>query len=220
MAGGDFLWATPRMDARTSHRLHPRARMAGSANTRGIPGLDMERSEEILAVVPGTRVVRGSYRTGNSVSSFSSSGSMSPYDHEVNIYAELQTKSAATEVMRLYRDGLVHPSWDITDEGFSGEFGWFSWTRPLTARDGCGTAGWWWHRCTRAGSRCGYTCIPMMKTTVSDRCPGLPWDRVNPVLLNSRSSGQEEFSSSSGAQAAGLITVFPRAVQTAFCIPR
>ncbi len=95
-----------------------------------IPGLDMERRERILDAVSGTRVVRGSYRTGNSVSSFSSSGSMSPYGHEVNIYAELQTESAATEVMRLYRDGLVHPSWDITGEGSSGEFGWFSWTVP------------------------------------------------------------------------------------------
>ena len=95
-----------------------------------VPGLDMERREGILDAVSGTRVVRGSYRTGNSSSSFSSSGSMSPYDHEVNIYAELQTESAATEVMRLYRDGLVHPSWDFIDEGSSGDFGWFSWAVP------------------------------------------------------------------------------------------
>ena len=103
-----------------------------------IPGLDLERREGILDAVPGTRVVRGSYRTGNSVSGFSSSGSMSPYDHEVNIYAELQTESAATEVVRLYRDGLNHPSWDIIDEGSSGDFGWFSWT----ATDGEGRL---WH---------------------------------------------------------------------------
>ena len=92
-----------------------------------IPGLDMERREEILAAVPGTRVVYGSFRTGN-FSSSSSSGSQSPYDNQVNIYAELETESTAGELVRIYRDGLNHPSWDIVDEGSSDDFGWFSWT--------------------------------------------------------------------------------------------
>ena len=56
------------------------------------PGLDLDRREEILAAVPGTRVVRGSFRTGNSDSSFSFGGSMSPYDNQVNIYGELETE--------------------------------------------------------------------------------------------------------------------------------
>lgn len=93
-----------------------------------VPGLDLERREDILAAVPGTRVVHGSFRAHNFGSSFSSGGSMSPYDNQVNIYAELETESAASELVRLYRDGLNHPSWDITDEGSSGDFGWFSWT--------------------------------------------------------------------------------------------
>ena len=93
-----------------------------------IPGLDMEQREDILAAVPGTRVVRGSFRTGNSSSSFSSSGSMSPYDNQVNIYGELETESAPADLVRLYRDGLNHPSWNIIDEGSSGDFGWFSWS--------------------------------------------------------------------------------------------
>ena len=53
---------------------------------------------------------------------------MSPYDNQVNIYAELGTESAAAVLVRLYRDGLNDPSWDIIDEGSSGDFGWFSWT--------------------------------------------------------------------------------------------
>ena len=93
-----------------------------------IPGLDLERRDDILAAVPGTRVVRGSFRTGNSGSSFSSGGSMSPYDNQVNIYGELETESAPADLVRLYRDGLIHPSWDIVDEGSSGDFGWFSWS--------------------------------------------------------------------------------------------
>ena len=95
-----------------------------------IPGLDMEQREDILAAVPGTRVVRGSFGTGNSGSSFSFStgGSMSPYDNQVNIYGELETESAPADLVRLYRDGLDHPSWNIIDEGSSGDFGWFSWS--------------------------------------------------------------------------------------------
>ena len=93
-----------------------------------IPGLDLERREDILAAVPGTRVVHGSFSSDTFGSSFSTSGTMSAYDNQVNIYAELETDSAATELVSLYRDGLNHPSWDIIDEGSSGDFGWFSWT--------------------------------------------------------------------------------------------
>jgi len=93
-----------------------------------IPGLDLERRDDTLSAVPGTRVVRGSYRTGNYGSSFSSGGSMSPYDNQVSIYAELETESTAADLVPLYREGLVHPDWELIDEGFSGDFGWFSWT--------------------------------------------------------------------------------------------
>ena len=93
-----------------------------------IPGLDLERRDDILAAVPGTRVLHGSFRTSNFGSSFNSGGSMSPYDNNVNIYAELQTELAAADLARLYRDGLNHPSWEIIDEGSSGDIGWFSWT--------------------------------------------------------------------------------------------
>ena len=93
-----------------------------------IPGLDLERRDDIFLAVPGTRVIRGSYRTVNYGSSFSSAGSMSPYDNQVSLYAELETESTAAELVPLYRDGLVHPSWEIIDEGSSGDFGWFSWT--------------------------------------------------------------------------------------------
>ena len=48
--------------------------------------------------------------------------------NKVNIHAELETEAAGAELVRLYRDGLKHPSWDILDEGSSGDFGWFSWT--------------------------------------------------------------------------------------------
>lgn len=95
-----------------------------------IPGLDLERRKDIFAAVPGTRVVRGSIRAGNSGSSFSSGGSMSPYDNNVNIYGELETESTAGQVALLYRDGLIHPSWEIIDEGSSEDFGWFSWIVP------------------------------------------------------------------------------------------
>jgi hypothetical protein len=93
-----------------------------------IPGLDLEPRDDILAAVPGTNVVHGSVRTGNSNSSFSTGGSKAGGLKEVNIYAELETDAAGAELVRLYRDGLKHPSWDILDEGSSGEFGWFSWT--------------------------------------------------------------------------------------------
>ena len=95
-----------------------------------IPGMDLERHESVLDAVPGTRVIRGNIRTGNSDSGFSSGGSMSPYDSQVNIYGEVETEVAAAELVRLYRDGLSHPSWETIDEGSSGEFGWFSWTVP------------------------------------------------------------------------------------------
>lgn len=95
-----------------------------------IPGMDLERREGILDAVPGTRVIRGNIRTGNSGSGFSSGGSLSPYDNQVSIYAEVDTEVAAAELVRLYRDGLSHPSWETIDEGSSGEFGWFSWTVP------------------------------------------------------------------------------------------
>ena len=95
-----------------------------------IPGMDLERREGVLDAVSGTRVIRGNIRTGNSGSGFSSGGSMSPYDNQVNIYGEVETESVAAELMRLYREGLSHPSWEIIDEGSSGEFGWFSWTVP------------------------------------------------------------------------------------------
>ena len=93
-----------------------------------IPGLDLERRKDILAAVPGTRVVHGSFSSDTFGSSFSTSGTMSAYDNQVNIYAEMETDSAAAELVSLYRDGLSHPRWDIIDEGSSGDFGWFSWT--------------------------------------------------------------------------------------------
>ena len=95
-----------------------------------IPGLDLERREDIFAAVPGTRVVRGSIRGGDTGSGFSSGGSMSPYDNNVNIYGELETESTAGQVALLYRDGLIHPTWDITGEGSSDDFAWFSWSVP------------------------------------------------------------------------------------------
>ena len=93
-----------------------------------IPGLDLGRRDDILAAVPGTRVVHGGIRTDSFGTSFSSPGRMSGNSQQVNIYAELETDSATAELVRLYRDGLKHPSWDILDEGSSGDFGWFSWT--------------------------------------------------------------------------------------------
>ena len=93
-----------------------------------IPGLDLDRHEDILSAVPGTRVVHGNFRTDSSSTGFSSRGSMAASSNQVNIYAELETDSAAAELMRLYRDGLQHPSWDILDEGSSADFGWFTWT--------------------------------------------------------------------------------------------
>ena len=93
-----------------------------------IPGLDLDRREDILAAVPGTRVLHGSYRTENFGSSFSTGGQMSDYSDQVNIIAEIKTDLAVAELVRLYSDGLKHPSWDILDEGACGDFGWFSWT--------------------------------------------------------------------------------------------
>ena len=92
-----------------------------------IPGLDLERYDEIFAGVPGTRVLSGSFTTGSYGSSFSSAGSMSPYENQASIYAELETESTATELVSQYRDGLIHPDWELIDEGSSGDFGWFSW---------------------------------------------------------------------------------------------
>ena len=88
----------------------------------------LERRENILAAVPGTRVLHGNYRTDSFGSSFSTGGSRTAYDNKVNIYAEVETDSAATELVRLYRGGLNHPSWDNVAEGSSGDFGWLSWT--------------------------------------------------------------------------------------------
>ena len=42
--------------------------------------------------------------------------------------ANWRTESAPADLVRLYRDGLNHPSWNIIDEGSSGDFGWFSWS--------------------------------------------------------------------------------------------
>ena len=93
-----------------------------------IPGLDLDRRRDLLAAVPGTRVLNGSFQDDTFGTSFSSGGSMSPYDNQVNIYAELETDSTAAESVRLYRDALNHPSWDILEEVSSDDFGWFSWT--------------------------------------------------------------------------------------------
>ena len=93
-----------------------------------IPGLDLDRRGDILAGVPGTRVLHGSVRTGNSSSSFSTGGSMAGGRNRVTLYAEVESDAASAELVSLYRDGLKHPSWDIVDEGYSGDFGWFSWT--------------------------------------------------------------------------------------------
>ena len=92
-----------------------------------IPGLDFERREDILAAVPGTKVVHGSFRTHNLASSFSSSGPRTGSGQQVIIYAELESDLGSAELVRLYRDGLKQPSWDILDEGSSGDYGWFSW---------------------------------------------------------------------------------------------
>ena len=93
-----------------------------------IPGLDLERRGDILAAVPGTRVLHGNFTTGSFSTSFSSRGPMAGYGKRVNIYAELETDSGAAELVRLYRDSLKQPSWEILDEDSSGDFGWFSWT--------------------------------------------------------------------------------------------
>ena len=53
---------------------------------------------------------------------------MAASSNQVNIYAELETDSAAAELVRFYREGLKHPSWELLDEGSSGDFGWFTWT--------------------------------------------------------------------------------------------
>ena len=92
-----------------------------------IPGLDFERREDVLAAVPGTRVVHGSFRTDTLASSFSSSGPGVGSDQQIIIYAELKSDLGSGELVRLYRDGLKQPSWDILDEGSSGDYGWFSW---------------------------------------------------------------------------------------------
>ena len=93
-----------------------------------IAGLDLERGGDILAAVPGTRVLHVSYRNDNSSSSFSTRSSMASYSNQVDIYAELETDSSAAELVPVYRDGLKQPNWDILEEGSSGDFGWFSWT--------------------------------------------------------------------------------------------
>ncbi len=93
-----------------------------------IPGLDLDRREDILAVVPGTRVLHGSFAGENFGSSFSTGNSMSGYSNQVNIFAEVESDLDAAELVRLYSDGLKHSSWDAIDEGTSGDFGWFSWT--------------------------------------------------------------------------------------------
>ena len=95
-----------------------------------IPGLELERRGDVLAAVPGARVLHGSIRTDSSVSSFSPGGIVSSYDNQVNIHAEMETDMAAAEVVSLFRDRLKHPSWEITGEGSWGEVGWFSWTVP------------------------------------------------------------------------------------------
>ena len=108
-----------------------------------IPGLEFEWPGDVLAAVPGTRVVHGSIRTDysstifdsdssstsfGSISGISTGGTMPAYDNQIKIYAELETDSPSAELVRLYRDGLKHPSWDIFEEGSSGDFAWFSWT--------------------------------------------------------------------------------------------
>ena len=93
-----------------------------------IPGLDLERHEDILAAVPGTRVVHGSFQKDNLTSSFISAGPRLASGQQVIIYAELETDAETAELVRLYRDGLKQPSWDILHEGSSGDYGWFSWT--------------------------------------------------------------------------------------------
>ena len=100
-----------------------------------IPGLDLGRRENALDAVPGTSVLHVSYLTDRFGSGFSSRRSAAASGDQVNIYAELETDAEGAELVRLYRDGLMHPSWEILDEGSSGDFGWFSWT----VRDGEGT---------------------------------------------------------------------------------
>ena len=93
-----------------------------------IPGLDLDRRGDILAAVPGTKVLHGGFSTETYGSSFSTSSSRAGGPNQVSIFAELETDASGAELVRLYRDGLKHPSWEIVDEGSSGDFGWFSWT--------------------------------------------------------------------------------------------
>ena len=94
-----------------------------------IPGLDLERHDDILAAVPGTNVLHGGFSTETYGSSFSTSGSRAGGPNQVSIYARAGRRTRrAPSWWRLYREGLMHPSWDILDEGSSGDFGWFSWT--------------------------------------------------------------------------------------------
>ena len=93
-----------------------------------IPGLDLDRRGDILAAVPGTNVLHGGFSTETYGSSFSTSSSRAGGPNQVSIFAELETDASGAELVRLYRDGLMHPTWDILDEGSSGDFGWFSWT--------------------------------------------------------------------------------------------
>ena len=75
------------------------------------------------------------------------------------------------------------------------------------------------HRSSKVGSRSGYLYIPMIKRTASERCCRFPWEQGQASNAEQHSLGREEFSSSSDAEATGLITAFPSAVQSAFCIP-
>ena len=111
-----------------SASIEPSGPGSGEREFPLIPGLDLERREDILAAVPGTRVVHGSFRTDNLTYSFNSGGPGLASGQQVIIYAELETDSETAELVRLCRDGLKQPSWDILDEGSSGDYGWFSWT--------------------------------------------------------------------------------------------
>ena len=114
----------------SEHSIEPSGPDGGEREYPQIPGLALERHGDVLAAVPGARVLDGSIKTDSSTSSFSTGGIVSSYDNQVNIHAEMETEMAAAEVVSHFRDRLKHPSWEITGEGSLGEFGWLSWTVP------------------------------------------------------------------------------------------
>ena len=79
--------------------IRPSEPNGGERDFPKIPGLGpWDRREDILASVPGTRVVHGTYTSENFGSSFSTGGSMSGYSDQINILAEIRTDLAGCRV--------------------------------------------------------------------------------------------------------------------------